>query len=164
MFAFEAQLADFRPAKGVDLGVPLGDAEKEVRLRSVSRKRNTQPFKTSPSSYSQGTTKSSPTLLTSTYFLLNSDFYVKATNICRDILLRIKVKVNKHPESRVSCTWKTSTPEWVTARLILIPSPSWAGWGLIPYMSSFLATSSRWMSESAGDTPLQTDKKGRALN
>lgn len=55
-------------------------------------------------------------------------------------------------------TWKTSTPECVTARLILIPSPSWAGWGLMPYISSFLATSSSWISESAGDIPLQREK------
>lgn len=55
-------------------------------------------------------------------------------------------------------TWKTSTPECVTARLILIPSPSWAGWGLMPYMSSFLATSSSWISERAGDMPLRRAK------
>lgn len=60
-------------------------------------------------------------------------------------------------------TWKTSTPECVTARLILIPSPSLAGWGLMPYMSSFLATSSRWMSESAGVTPLQRDRRTEAF-
>lgn len=36
-----------------------------------------------------------------------------------------------------------------------MPSPSWAGWGLMPYMSSFLATSSSWMSACAGDMPLR---------
>lgn len=59
----------------------------------------------------------------------------------------------------VDHTWNTRTPECVTARFILIPSPSWAGWGLMPYMSNFLATSSRWMSESAGAAPLNIKRR-----
>lgn len=47
----------FAQLKVLILVFPFGNAEEEVGLRSVSRKRNKQPFKTSPSSYSQGTTE-----------------------------------------------------------------------------------------------------------
>ena len=47
---------------------------------------------------------------------------------------------------------------WATARWICIPSPSLAGCGLMPYMSSFLAMSSSRMSDSAGLLPLQGER------
>ena len=47
---------------------------------------------------------------------------------------------------------------WATARWICIPSPSLAGCGLMPYMSSFLAMSSSRMSDSAGLLPLQEER------
>jgi len=56
----------------------------------------------------------------------------------------------------VVLTRRTSTPMCVTARLICVPSPSLAGCGRIPYISSFLATSSSWASDSAGVFPLES--------
>lgn len=47
---------------------------------------------------------------------------------------------------------------WATARWICIPSPSLAGWGLMPYISNFLAMSSSRMSDSAGLLPLQGER------
>ena len=73
---------------------------------------------------------------------------------------RVVACQSAHSASMKARTWNTSTPECVTDRLILIPSPSWAGCGRMPYMSNFLATSSRWMSESAGDAPLHGDRGG----
>lgn len=46
------------------------------------------------------------------------------------------------PPLSPALTCNTSTPMCVTARLICVPSPSLAGCGRIPYISSFLATSS----------------------
>lgn len=47
---------------------------------------------------------------------------------------------------------------WATARWICIPSPSLAGWGLMPYISNFLAMSSSRTSDSAGLLPLQGER------
>lgn len=47
----------------------------------------------------------------------------------------------------------------MTAKLICVPSPSLAGWGLIPYISSFLAMSKSCTSESPGVFPLGKRKE-----
>lgn len=60
-------------------------------------------------------------------------------------------------------TRSTRTPMWVTAKLIWVPSPSLAGWGRMPYISSFLAMSRSCTSDSAGVLPLKENWGGQQL-
>lgn len=87
---------------------------------------------------------------------------------------RILESLERSERRRVALSWRghpalpgpgltlsTSTPMCVTARLICVPSPSLAGCGRIPYISSFLATSSSCTSDSAGVFPLQAQTHSR---
>lgn len=65
----------------------------------------------------------------------------------------------KKAGSLAAVTWNTWRPIWATARLILVPSRSAAGWNRTPYISSLRAISRIWKSDSAGVWPLEEATK-----
>lgn len=75
-------------------------------------------------------------------------------------LQRLTVLSNGEVKAHIKAviTWKTWSPMWATARLILVPSRSAAGWKRTPYISSLRAISKIWKSDSAGVWPLKNKR------